>query len=144
MGFHLDRDKRVGVARAAELVDDGALVGLGGALSGRLPMALVRALVRRGARGLHVVGSAHGIDVDLLVAAGAVGVCEQSYVGFEQDLGLAPAFRRAAETAAIDIRESCCDTVLSQLRAAGSGCRSCPCAECAARTSPGCTPSTAR
>jgi glutaconate CoA-transferase subunit A len=84
-------------------------------------MALVRELVRQGRRDLHVVGSAHGIDVDLLVAAGAIAVCEESYVGFEQDFGLAPAFRRAAERGEIDVRESCCDTILTQLRAAEMG-----------------------
>jgi glutaconate CoA-transferase subunit A len=84
-------------------------------------MALVRELIRQGRTGLHVVGSAHGIDVDLLVAAGSITVCEESYVGFEQDLGLAPAFRRAAENGAVEIRESCCDTILTQLRAAEFG-----------------------
>ena len=121
MGFHLDPDKRVPVDRAATLVADGAMVALGGGLSARLPMALIRELIRQGRQGLHVVGSAHGIDVDLLVAAGAIAVCEESYVGFEQDLGLAPAFRRAAERGTIEVRESCCDTILMQLRAAEFG-----------------------
>jgi glutaconate CoA-transferase, subunit A len=121
MPFHLDADKRVDLERAAATVADGAVVALGGGLSARLPMALVREMVRQGRRGLHVVGSAHGIDVDLLVAAGAIDVCEESYVGFEQDLGLAPAYRRAAETGAVAIRESCCATILAQLRAAELG-----------------------
>jgi glutaconate CoA-transferase subunit A len=84
-------------------------------------LALARALVRRGARGLRVVGSAHGIDVDLLIAAGAVAVCEESYVGFEQDLGLAPAYRRAARDGTVLVRESSCVTILAQLRAAEMG-----------------------
>jgi glutaconate CoA-transferase, subunit A len=121
VGFHLDPDKRVPLDRAAALVTDGAMVALGGGLSARLPMALVRELIRQRRSGLHLVGSAHGIDVDLLVAAGAVGICEESYVGFEQDLGLAPAFRRAAENGTIAVRESCCDTILTQLRAAEFG-----------------------
>jgi glutaconate CoA-transferase, subunit A len=121
MAFHLDADKRVDLERAAAIVTDGALVALGGGLSARLPMALVRELVRQGRSGLHVVGSAHGIDVDLLVAARAIDVCEESYVGFEQDFGLAPAYRRAAETGTITIRESCCATILAQLRAAELG-----------------------
>lgn len=121
MSFHLGTDKLLPLERAAGLVADGALVALGGGLSARLPMALVREMLRQGRRGLHVVGSAHGIDVDLLVAAGALAVCEESYVGFEQDLGLAPAYRRAAETATIDVRESCCATILAQLRAAELG-----------------------
>jgi glutaconate CoA-transferase subunit A len=121
MTFHLNPDKLVDLDRAVAAVSDGALVALGGGLSARLPMALVRELIRQGRRGLHVVGSAHGIDVDLLIAAGAIAICEESYVGFEQDLGLAPAYRRAAETGTIEVRESCCATILTQLRAAEAG-----------------------
>jgi len=115
------RDKRTALADAVSLVADGAMVALGGGLSARLPMAMVRELVRQGKRGLHLVGSAHSIDVDMLVAAGAVRRCEESYVGFEQDLGLAPAYRRAAEQATIEVAESCCATILAQLRAAEMG-----------------------
>jgi glutaconate CoA-transferase, subunit A len=121
MPFHLDADKLVDLPRAAALVSDGALLALGGGLSARLPMALVRELIRQRRRRLHLVGSAHGIDVDLLVAAGAVAVCEESYVGFEQDFGLAPAYRRAAESGTVQVRESCCATILTQLRAAEMG-----------------------
>ena len=119
--MHLAPDKLLPLEAAAGRVADGALVALGGGLSARLPMALVRELLRQGRKGLHLVGSAHGIDVDLLVAAGAVRVCEESYVGFEQDFGLAPAFRRAAEQGAIEVRETCCATILAQLRAAELG-----------------------
>jgi glutaconate CoA-transferase, subunit A len=121
MPVHLSPDKLVTLPEAVGRVADGALVALGGGLSARLPMALVRELIRQGRGGLHVIGSAHGIDVDLLVAAGALRTCEESYVGFEQDLGLAPAYRRAAEQGTIEVRESCCATVLAQLRAAEMG-----------------------
>jgi glutaconate CoA-transferase, subunit A len=121
MAFHLAPHKVLELSSAAALVTDGAKVALGGGLSARLPMALVRELLRQGRRDLHVIGSAHGIDVDLLVGAGAVGICEESYVGFEQDLGLAPAYRRAAESGAITLRESCCGTILNQLRATTLG-----------------------
>lgn len=119
--FHLAPDKRATLSDAAALVQDGATVALGGGLCSRLPMALVRELIRAGRGDLRVVGSAHSIDVDLLIAAGAVKVCEESYVGFEQDLGLAPAFRRAAESRTVEIRESCCVSMLTQLRAAEMG-----------------------
>ncbi len=114
-------DKRRTLAEAADLVRDGYTVALGGALSYREPMALVRELIRQGRRDLRLVGSAHGIDVDLLVGAGVAGTVEESYVGFEQDLGLAPAYRRAAESGTIDVRETCCYTLLQQLRAAEYG-----------------------
>jgi glutaconate CoA-transferase, subunit A len=121
MGVFTAPDKQVGLTEAAQIVTDGAVVALGGALSYRQPMALARELIRQGRSGLHVVGSAHGIDVDLLVAAGAVGIVEESYVGYEQDFGLAPAYRRAAESGAVTLRESCCYTLLQQLRAAEYG-----------------------
>ena len=121
MSLQPPRDKRVSLAEAVALVRDDAIVALGGGLSARLPMALVRELIRQGRRGLHLVGSAHGIDVDMLVAVGAVRRCEESYVGFEQDLGLAPAYRRAAEEGSIEVAESCCVSMLAQLRAAEMG-----------------------
>ena len=117
----LDPDKRVDLMTAAGHVHDGAVVALGGGLSARLPMALVREMIRQGRRDLHVVGSAHGIDVDMLIGAGAIAICEESYVGFEQDFGLAPAYRRAASAGTITLRESCCVTILTQLRAAEMG-----------------------
>lgn len=121
MPFFLNADKLTTLEQAAARVSDGDVVALGGGLSARLPMALVRELIRQERRDLHLVGSAHGIDVDLLVAAGAVSICEESYVGFEQDLGLAPAYRRAAVAGQVRIAESCCITMLTQLRAAEAG-----------------------
>ncbi|MDE0169385.1 MAG: CoA transferase subunit A [bacterium] len=121
MGVHLAPEKYTDLQSAARLVRPGSMVALGGGLSARLPMALVRQLIREGVGDLHVVGSAHSIDVDLLAAAGSISVCEESYVGYEQDHGLAPAFRRAAQEGSLEARESCCDTILTQLRAAEMG-----------------------
>ena len=121
MPVHLAPDKLTDLGTAVALVRPGAMVALGGGLSARLPMALVRELIRAGIGDLHVVGSAHSVDVDLLAAAGTIAVCEESYVGYEQDLGLAPAFRRAAQEGTLEARESCCDTILTQLRAAEMG-----------------------
>lgn len=121
MGVHLAPDKHTDLETAAGMVRPGSMVALGGGLSARLPMALVRQLIRAGTGDLHVVGSAHSIDVDLLAAAGSISVCEESYVGYEQDHGLAPAFRRAAQEGSLEARESCCDTILTQLRATQMG-----------------------
>ena len=121
MSLQPPRDKRASLADAISMVSDGAMVALGGGLCARLPMAMVRELLRQGTRALHLIGSAHSIDVDLLVAAGAVRRCEESYVGFEQDLGLAPGYRRAAEAGTIEVAESCCATILAQLRATEMG-----------------------
>jgi len=54
VALHLDSNKLVDLATAAAVVADGALVALGGGLSARLPMALVRELLRQGRRDLKM------------------------------------------------------------------------------------------
>lgn len=114
-------DKRVDLETLAGMVRDGDCLALGGGLTCRLPMAGVRALVRRGVRNLRVVGSAHGLDVDLLCGAGAVGATGESYVGFEVDFGMAPNYRRACEEGSVAVEDSCCYTLVQQLRATIAG-----------------------
>jgi glutaconate CoA-transferase, subunit A len=114
-------DKRASLDEVAAHVRDGDCVGVGGGLSSREPMAVLRALVRHGRRGLRVVGSAHGIDIDLLCGGGAVSASAESYVGFEQDFGMAPNYRRAFDGGAVRIDDGCCYTMVQQLRAASSG-----------------------
>jgi glutaconate CoA-transferase subunit A len=103
------------------MVKDGDVVAVGGGLSSREPMAILRAMLRRKVRDLRVVGSAHGIDIDLLCGAGAVSCSSESYVGFEQDFGIAPNYRRACEAGDVRVDDSCCYTVVQQLRAAVMG-----------------------
>lgn len=114
-------DKRVDLDALVAHVGDGDCLAVGGGLSSRVPMAAVRALLRRGVRGLKVIGSAHGIDIDLLCGGGAVAASAESYVGFEQDFGMAPNYRRACEAGEVRVEDSCCYTVVQQLRAAISG-----------------------
>jgi glutaconate CoA-transferase subunit A len=114
-------DKRVGLDDLAAMVKDGDVVAVGGGLSSREPMAILRAMLRRKVRDLRVVGSAHGIDIDLLCGAGAVSCSSESYVGFEQDFGIAPNYRRACEAGDVRVDDSCCYTVVQQLRAAVMG-----------------------
>ncbi len=105
----------------ARQVQYGDCLAVGGGLSARAPMALIRAILRHKVRNLKVVGSAHGIDIDLLCGGGAVSSTAESYVGFEQDFGMAPNYRRGCETGEIKIEDSCCYTLVQQLRAAISG-----------------------
>ncbi len=77
---YTDHDKRTTLEDLAARVADGALVAVGGGLSSREPMALLRAMLRHGVKGLTVVGSAHGIDIDLLSGGGAISRSSESYV----------------------------------------------------------------
>jgi glutaconate CoA-transferase subunit A len=113
--------KQVSLAEAAAIVRDGMTVAVGGGLSWREPLAFLRELIRQGRRDLRVVGTAHGVDVDLLCGAGAVSIVEESYVGFEQDFGMAPNFRRACQEGLTQVRDTCCHTLIQQLRAAEFG-----------------------
>jgi glutaconate CoA-transferase, subunit A len=104
---------------ALEAIEDGATVGLGGAITAGHPMALVRALARRGVRDLTVVAPTGGIEVDLLIAAGCVRAVVSSYVGVEGVAAVGPVYRRAVEDGtvrAIDLDEAHC---VIGLRAAG-------------------------
>ncbi|MDQ6661383.1 MAG: CoA transferase subunit A [Chloroflexota bacterium] len=121
MSIFTAENKRMSLAEAASIVQDGMIIAVGGGLSWREPMALLRELVQQGRRNLHVVGSAHGVDIDLLCGADAISVVEESYVGFEHDFGMAPNFRRACESGIAQVRDTCCHTLIQQLRAAEYG-----------------------
>ncbi|HET6379352.1 MAG TPA: CoA-transferase [Methylocella sp.] len=118
---YTDPDKRCTLSELASRVTEGAVTAAGGGLSSREPMALIRAILRRGTRNLTVVGSAHGIDVDLLCGGGAICRSSESYVSFEQDFGMAPNYRRALESGSVKANDSCCYTLVQQLRAAIQG-----------------------
>jgi glutaconate CoA-transferase, subunit A len=88
------------MADAAALVLDGTRLALGGFANYQRPMAFVRELVRHRRRKLPVVGMVSGIEVDMLIGAGALARLETSYVGLEK-YGLARNFRRACEAGEI-------------------------------------------
>lgn len=122
MGIFPFRDiKIMSLSEAAALVHDGDIVAIGGNLSAREPIGMIRELIRQGKRNLHTVGGAHGVDIDLMCAGGVVGTVQNSFVGFEADLGLAPNFRRMAETGTIQVRETDCIAMMVQLRASQFG-----------------------
>ena len=114
-------DKRCSLADLVAHTKSGDCVSIGGGLSWREPMAALRELIRQGIHGLKLVGSAHGIDVDLLCGAGCVAASAESYVGFEQDFGMALNYRRACEAGIIKVEDNCCYTLVQQLRAAIQG-----------------------
>ncbi len=119
--MYVETDKRCDLISLLQYVNNGDCVAIGGGLSWREPMAALRELVRQEIKQLKLVGSAHGIDVDLLCGAGTVAASAESYVGFEQDFGMAPNYRRACESGAVDSQDSCCYTLVQQLRAAIAG-----------------------
>jgi glutaconate CoA-transferase, subunit A len=114
-------DKRIDLTEAATLIPDGATIAVGGNLLHRGPFGFVRELARRGARDLEIVKTAGAYDVDLLAAAGCLRAASCGFVGFENEFGLAPSYRRAVEHGDVEAREHACYTVIQGLRAAAFG-----------------------
>ncbi len=104
------------------LVPEGThLLAVGGMHTHNNPMELVRELVRRrrGVRRLLTSPSA-SLAADLLIGAGLVNEVATAYIGFEH-LGLAPAYRRAAESGAVTVLELCEAAIVHGLYAGAGG-----------------------
>lgn len=102
---------------AVRTIPSGACVGVGGSMNAGHPMALVRALIRARTQGLTVTGLTSGLDLDMLVAAGAATTVSAAYVGGEDIVGLPPGIRWAAEEGRLDVWECEEGIHLASLRA---------------------------
>lgn len=105
----------------SDFVDDVARapsLAIGGGGLQRKPMAAVRALARSAVEGLHLIDFLGGPDVDALVGTGKVRRLTFAFVGFDA-FGLAPNFRKARESGALEIVEWSEATFLAGLEAGG-------------------------
>lgn len=104
----------------AARVPDGALLAVPKDESG-VAMAATRALIRRGAKDLHLLCvPVSGLQADVLIGAGCVKVIECSAVTLAE-YGMAPRFRAAVETGRIDIRDATCPAIYAALQVAEKG-----------------------
>jgi acyl CoA:acetate/3-ketoacid CoA transferase alpha subunit len=78
--------KQISLKEAVKLVDEGAVMYLGGLGLSRTPMAFVREMVRQKKGGLHLVASGNNFAVDMLAAANLIEKIESDGcgVGFEE------------------------------------------------------------
>jgi len=84
-------------------------------------MEVVRALIRRSAKGLRLLGVPQlGLCADLLIGAGCVAEIETSAVTLGE-AGLAPRFTEAAEKGEIVVRDATCPAVHTALQATEKG-----------------------
>jgi glutaconate CoA-transferase subunit A len=105
-----------------KLVPDGtSLLAVGGMHMHNNPMELVRELVRRPRHIVRLLTSPSGcMAADLLIGAGIVDEVATSYIGFEH-LGLAPCYRRRAESNELRVLELCEGAIGHGLYAGASG-----------------------
>jgi glutaconate CoA-transferase subunit A len=120
-GLSANRTRDLADADAvARSVPDGALVALPPDYS--LPaMDVVRALIRRRARNLRLLGvPVLGLSADLLIGAGCVAEIETSAVSLGE-AGFAPRFTEAVESGAIRVKDATCPMIHASLQAAEKG-----------------------
>ncbi len=104
----------------AAQVPDGALLALppDNSLS---PVAFARALIRRGVRGLRLLGvPVSGFATDLLIGAGCVASVQTSAVTLGE-AGTAPRFSAAVAAGAIEVIDATCPAIHTMLQAAEKG-----------------------
>lgn len=108
------------VDHLASLVPDGAFLALPPDNS-LTPIAFARALVRRGVRGLRILGvPVSGFATDLLIGAGCVASVQTSAVTLGE-AGLAPRFTAALAEGAIEVIDATCPAIHTALQAAEKG-----------------------
>ena len=104
----------------AARVPDGALLALAPEYSW-VPMALIRALIRRRVKDLHLLTvPIGGLAADLLIGAGAVKTLESAAVSLGE-AGPAPRFSEAVEGGALDMCDSTCPAIHTALQASEKG-----------------------
>ena len=112
--------KQSKAAALADVIEDGSSLALAPDYSG-CALAVIRELIRRGAKDLHLVGCPQlGLQADLLIAKGCVRSIETAAIGLGE-LGLAPAFDRAYRRSELSVLEATCPAIHSGLQAAEKG-----------------------
>jgi len=108
------------VEALAASIPDGALIAI--PPDNSLPsLALVKALVRRGIRGLRVVGvPVSGLATDILIGAGCVAELETSAASLGE-AGFAPRFTAAVRAGSISLLDATCPAIHTRLQAAEKG-----------------------
>ena len=114
-------NKLTDLASAIQSIPDHALLGLGGNTLNRAPMAAVMELARQRKRGLQLVKTAGGMDVDLLCFAGCVASVDAGFISYETEYSLCQHYRQAVQAGTVKANEHACYTVISALRAASYG-----------------------
>lgn len=108
------------IATLAARIPDGASVAIPPDYSG-CAMTAVKALIRRGARNLHLIGvPSGGVQADWLIGAGSVTSVEAAAMTLGEH-GLPPRFAAAIKNQTLIMRDATCPAIHAGLQAAEKG-----------------------
>lgn len=113
--------KLMPLSSAANLIEDGQMLAVGGASLHRTPAAFCHELAKMNKTGLKIVGVFPGYAADVLCAANCVDTVYFSFFGFENEFGLAPGFRKGCQEGKIKAVEGSCISIMAALRAGALG-----------------------
>ena len=104
----------------AKAIPDGAKVAIPADYAG-VSMAATRALIRRRAKGLHLIGvPTSGLQAELLIGAGCVETLESSALTLGE-YGPAPRFTKAVREGSIRLIDATCPAIHAALQASQKG-----------------------
>lgn len=113
---------QITLSDAADLIEDGMTIALGGMTLYRRPVAFVKALLNRRTlpSDLTLMCFTAGYESDLLVGAGCVKTVRSAYFGLET-FGFAPMFTQAVQQGGVQLIEETEASIVLGIRAGLSG-----------------------
>ncbi len=96
------KEKLISLQEAAALIEDGSSIVCPSFGYEKVAFAVIRELIRQKKKNLYLYGSGMNVDADMLIGADCISHAEIGHIGFE-NIGLAPCFRRAAESGQIKV-----------------------------------------
>jgi glutaconate CoA-transferase subunit A len=120
LGNMKSNSKVMSLGEAISLINDGDSIAFGGMLIYRRPVAAAVELIKQKKKSLTLMGWTLGLESDLLVGMGMVNRVRTSYFGLET-FGLAPMFRKKAESSLLQVIEETESTIGIGLRAGLQG-----------------------
>lgn len=102
---------------AANRIENGMTIAIGGNVLHRSPSAFVRELVRQKKKNLKAIKTAGAHDVDMLALGKCLDSVDAGFISYETEFGLAPFYRKAVQSGEVVANEHACYTVMSALNA---------------------------
>lgn len=117
----MSKSKLTALSEAISRIENGSILGLGGNTLNRAPMAAVFEIIAQEKKGLRLIKTAGGMDIDALCLGECVSSVDAGFVSFETQFSLAQNYRKAVQDGRVRGNEHACYTVISSLRAAEYG-----------------------